>query len=158
TAIVVRMHEGGMGAQPAGDDSDAPPDPGVPERHLTDLVAGWSARQRQLAVAGMALAAAVVTWVFRFAQDDAFITYRFSRNFARGNGLVLNVGDRVEGYTNFLWTWFLSIPEKQGWDTPLFSVLVGIGLMVVTIFVADKVARLVFTKDQKLALLATAAL
>ena len=36
--------------------------------------------------------------------DDAFITYRYAHNLVHGNGLVFNVGERVEGYTNFLWT------------------------------------------------------
>ena len=36
--------------------------------------------------------------------DDAYISFRYARNFAEGNGLVWNLGERVEGYTNFLWT------------------------------------------------------
>jgi hypothetical protein len=36
--------------------------------------------------------------------DDSYISYRYARNLARGEGLVYNVGERVEGYTNFLWT------------------------------------------------------
>src|SRR5262245_54883150 len=39
-----------------------------------------------------------------FTVDDAYISYRFARNLARGLGLVYNPGERVEGYTNFLWT------------------------------------------------------
>src|SRR5262245_14911733 len=38
------------------------------------------------------------------AVDDAFISFRYARNLANGNGLVFNPGERVEGYTNFLWT------------------------------------------------------
>ena len=37
-------------------------------------------------------------------HDDAFISFRYARNLARGAGLVMNPGERVEGYTNFLWT------------------------------------------------------
>lgn len=36
--------------------------------------------------------------------DDALISLRYAENLATGNGLVWNVGERVEGYTNFLWT------------------------------------------------------
>ena len=43
-------------------------------------------------------------------QDDAFISFRYARNLATGAGLVWNVGERVEGYTNFLWTLLLAIP------------------------------------------------
>ena len=51
-------------------------------------------------------------WQQRSLFDDAFISFRFSRNFAEGHGLVWNVGERVEGYTNFLWTWGLGLLGK----------------------------------------------
>lgn len=35
--------------------------------------------------------------------DDAMIGMRYAENLARGHGLVWNPGERVEGYTNFLW-------------------------------------------------------
>ena len=38
------------------------------------------------------------------ATDDAFISFRYARNLIEGHGLVFNVGERVEGYSNFLWT------------------------------------------------------
>ena len=40
----------------------------------------------------------------RNVVDDAAISLVYARNLAQGNGLVFNVGERVEGYTNFLWT------------------------------------------------------
>src|SRR5690242_18138108 len=43
-----------------------------------------------------------------YVVDDSFITFRYVRNFVRGNGLVYNPGERVEGYTNFLWAMILS--------------------------------------------------
>jgi len=42
------------------------------------------------------------------AVDDAYISFRYAKNFARGHGLVFNIGERVEGYTNFLWTVLLA--------------------------------------------------
>ena len=44
-------------------------------------------------------------------QDDAYITLAYSKNLASGEGLVFNPGERVEGYTNFLWTLILSVPH-----------------------------------------------
>ncbi|MCY3930946.1 MAG: hypothetical protein OXH70_04460 [Acidobacteria bacterium] len=38
-----------------------------------------------------------------FLCDDAFISFRYARNLVGGHGLVFNPGERVEGYTNFLW-------------------------------------------------------
>ena len=43
-----------------------------------------------------------------YVVDDSFITFRYVRNFVRGDGLVYNPGERVEGYTNFLWAILLS--------------------------------------------------
>ena len=43
---------------------------------------------------------ASVSW---FLTDDAFISFRYVRNLLEGHGLVFNVGERVEGYSNFLW-------------------------------------------------------
>ena len=39
-----------------------------------------------------------------FLDDDAMISMRYASNLADGHGLVWNVGERVEGYSNFLWT------------------------------------------------------
>jgi len=45
---------------------------------------------------------------YRFIQDDAFITFRYVKNFLAGIGLVFNHGEFVESYTNFLWVVILS--------------------------------------------------
>ena len=31
------------------------------------------------------------------------------------------MGEPVEGYTNFLWTWFMALPERLGWSAPGIS-------------------------------------
>lgn len=45
--------------------------------------------------------------------DDAYISFQYAKNLAQGNGLVFNPGERVEGYTNFLWVILL---------TPLYKI------------------------------------
>ncbi len=49
-----------------------------------------------------------------FLCDDAFISFRYAKNFANGLGLVFNPGERVEGYTNFLWVIILSFFSLLG--------------------------------------------
>jgi len=49
-----------------------------------------------------------------FLCDDAYIMFRYARNLAHGHGLVFNVGERVEGYTSFLWVLQLSIGYLLG--------------------------------------------
>jgi len=40
--------------------------------------------------------------------DDAYISFRYVDNFIHGEGLIWNPGERVEGYTNFLWVLILA--------------------------------------------------
>ena len=49
--------------------------------------------------------------VINFISDDAFISFRYVKNFLNGHGLVFNPGERVEGYTNFLWVVILAISQ-----------------------------------------------
>lgn len=44
----------------------------------------------------------------RNVVDDALTSMQYAKNLALGNGLVFNVGERVEGYTNFLWVLFMA--------------------------------------------------
>ncbi len=100
--------------------------------------------RERLAVVVLLAAAAAAAWVFRFTQDDAFITYRYARNLARGEGLVFNPGERVEGYTNFLWTVIHAIPERLGWSTPVFSWVLSISMLLATVAVVLVIARELF--------------
>ena len=47
-------------------------------------------------------------WELKWIADDAFISFRYAENLLAGNGLVLNPGEYVEGYTNFLWLMLLA--------------------------------------------------
>jgi arabinofuranosyltransferase len=49
--------------------------------------------------------------------DDAYITLRYSKNLLLGNGPIFNIGERVEGYSNFSWMVLLAL---FGWvGTPM---------------------------------------
>ncbi len=45
---------------------------------------------------------------YKFIQDDTYISIRYAENLVNGDGLVFNSGERVEGYTNFLWVLILA--------------------------------------------------
>ncbi len=47
-------------------------------------------------------------WKLRWLCDDAFISFSYARNLSEGFGFVYQVGEYVEGYSNFLWTLLLS--------------------------------------------------
>jgi arylsulfatase A-like enzyme len=83
--------------------------------------------------------AAMLAWHARQLQffcDDSYISYRFSQNFAAGHGLVYNVGERVEGYTNFLWVVMLGGALQLGFGAEPASLVLGVAFLV---------AALVFT-------------
>lgn len=69
--------------------------------------------------------------------DDAFISFRCAENLVEGNGLVYNPGERVEVYTNFLWTVIIAGSMYLWHDPVIFSQIAGIlfYLMMVVIFI-----------------------
>ena len=65
--------------------------------------------------------------------DDAYISFRYARHFAEGSGLVYNVGERIEGYTNFLWTVLLGLAIRLGLDPVVTAKVLGAGCGVATL-------------------------
>jgi hypothetical protein len=67
-------------------------------------------------------------------HDDAWISFRYARNLVRGDGLVMNPGERVEGVTNFLWTVISAPILAAGADpvrwTQLLGAALALGLIV----------------------------
>nr|MBN2278525.1 hypothetical protein [candidate division Zixibacteria bacterium] len=61
-----------------------------------------------------------------FTQDDAFISYRYVKNFLNGDGLVFNMGERVEGYTNFFLIILMALFGRIGLDYIIVSKVIGI--------------------------------
>lgn len=61
-----------------------------------------------------------------YAVDDAYISFRYLDNFLNGYGLVFNPGEKVEGYTNFLWILTLIPLRLAGLSPELASLLVNI--------------------------------
>ncbi len=61
-------------------------------------------------------------------SDDAFISFRYAQNLVAGHGLVYNLGERVEGYTNFLWTVLAAGVIAGGGDVALWSHIAGVAL------------------------------
>ena len=72
----------------------------------------------------------------RFIQDDAFISFRYVQNFVDGHGLVFNIGERVEGYTNLLWVLILSALVRMNFDigntAQTLSLAFGVLVLVMT--------------------------
>lgn len=84
-----------------------------------------------------------LAYLNRFVQDDAFISFRYAKNWSDGHGLIWNVGDKspVEGYTNFLWVILMGMVERVHQDpvqwTMVLGLIFGFGTLVVTCRVTD---------------------
>jgi len=96
-------------------------------------------------------------WLTRrlwFIQDDAYISYRYVANLLDGHGLVFNIGERIEGFTNFGWVIYLALTGVFKLDFILVSRLTGLvfgaGLIILTYVLAR---RLFSGEDRWLALL-----
>jgi len=78
-----------------------------------------------------------------FIQDDAYISYRYVENFLNGDGLVYNIGERIEGFTNFAWVIYLIMLAKLGINYILVSQITGFifggGVIVLTYLIAGMI-------------------
>lgn len=85
----------------------------------------------------LVLLLAVGTWatlagrVWGFTVDDAFITFRYARNWAEGFGPTYNPGGGpAEGYTTFLWMLLMTLPHLLRLDVVPFAKIVGMAAML----------------------------
>jgi len=100
--------------------------------------AGDSGNRRLLEFAGFIIAVALLTVlqlkIFSLPpDDDAYISFRYAFNALLGHGLVWNVGEYVEGFSNPLFT-LLLIPfapqaETAAWLLTFISHLAGAGFV-----------------------------
>lgn len=88
-------------------------------------------------------AAGVGAYYARFALiDDAYISFRYAQNLLAGHGLVFNPGERVEGYTNFLWVMLLAGARALGVGFETASQVLGGGFgLLALVALTDFVPR-----------------
>jgi arabinofuranosyltransferase len=89
-----------------------------------------------LLAVGILLALQVAYWPY--TVDDAYISYRYAENVAKGFGFVFNPGERVEGFTNFLWVVLLAAAHWLGANTVLVSKILGGAFGVATLGLCAK--------------------
>ncbi len=99
------------------------------------MVKQFTSRNRQLVLLAGYLLVAIVIWLTvmsEFRLDDSFITYRYSRNFAQGIGLVYNPGDNVLSTTAPLYAMLLGalsliIPDFHFLGSLIGTLSIGFG-------------------------------
>lgn len=105
---------------------------------LAEISRAWGALRVPWALALAVCAVVIVAEYDAYrmewnVSDDAMTSMQYAKNLALGNGLVFNVGERVDGYTNFLWVLFM---------TPLYALCsaLGVGFVPVVIHVTVSIA------------------
>lgn len=73
--------------------------------------------------------------------DDAYISFRYARNLMEGHGLVFNIGEKVEGYTNFLWTTLLAPFIGLGVPPAPIAVMAGLAFGGMTLWLAYRLGN-----------------
>lgn len=106
--------------------------------------------QRRI-VTWLLLAGALVVFVYHarlywdLTEDDAYITYQYARNWVRGEGLVFNPGERVEGYSNFTWVLVSAAALRAGVDpvqcTKVIGLLSGAAALLLSFFMARRLLQ-----------------
>lgn len=76
-----------------------------------------------------------LAYELRWFGDDCFITLRYIDNWFAGKGLVYNEGERVEGYTHFLWMLLVSLFKLFGANTLQAALQLGLVCYALTLIV-----------------------
>ena len=77
-------------------------------------------------LSAVCLAALAHALWFNHTADDAYISFRYVDNWVRGDGLVFNPGERVMGYSNFLWVVLLYPFALVGIPIPTTARILGV--------------------------------
>jgi len=103
----------------------------------TESALSYPPRKAIYLLIGLALAALITgalhAYSLKYVNDDCFVSFRYAKNLINGLGLVYNAGERVEGYTNFLWTIIIASGMKMGFDPVQFSMVLGIVFYLLTL-------------------------
>ena len=89
--------------------------------------------------------------------DDAMVSMQYADNLVDGRGLTWSGGERVEGYSNLLWTLvmagvhLLGLPPSK---TSLAVMVIGALLLVLNVLVVHRIARLLAPGDGAVAAVA----
>lgn len=125
----------------------------------TALVTGWAilavvfvthARAASMVVDG-------VRWFW--LNDDQMISMRYAHNLVQGHGLVWNPGERVEGYTNPLWTLIMAAIHLLPLSVQKTSVavqVVNFALCSFVIWQALRLLRIITPEPPRVAAIAVA--
>lgn len=82
--------------------------------------------------------------------DDEMVSMRYAKNLALGNGLVWNIGERIEGFSNPLWTIYMSFFHLLNIPSNLVSLpiqLTNVLFLILNLIFVKKIAEFVSNKN-----------
>ena len=86
--------------------------------------------------------AILIVAAWPFTVDDAYITLRYAKHLAGGQGLVWNLGERpVEGYSNFLYVLLGAASYRLGLDPIVVYKALGVVALAVSGWLMYRIAR-----------------
>lgn len=110
----------------------------------------------------MALIAAALAVTLRqraACVDDAYVSFVFARNFAEGFGFVFNIGERIEGYSNFSWVLILAgLNRFFHASIPASAQFIGVFLGAINVWLTLGIARIILGDENRRWAIAAAAL
>jgi arabinofuranosyltransferase len=98
---------------------------------------------QNLIIIFLILLSVVLGFLYRFIQDDAYISFIYSRNLIRGDGLTW-FGNYVEGYTNFLWVIWIAVGFILKIEPVLWTQISGITFFALTVYFSWKASYQIF--------------
>lgn len=116
------------------------PDTGSPA-HRSSRDAHRRITDRSLLAVALILFALNLWRYGAYLLDDTFISFRYAENLVAGNGLVFNPGERVEGYTNFLFVLIAALCLWLGVDPVAATKAVGLACTVALLSTLARLAR-----------------
>lgn len=91
------------------------------------------------------LVSIIYSYKLKWLGDDIFIGLRYVQNLLAGNGLVYNKGERVEGFTDFLWimlisffTWLKRDPLNT---VQVLGILSSVGTLTLVSIITYKISK-----------------
>jgi arabinofuranosyltransferase len=99
-----------------------------------DARAGW------LALGAAAVVLVVHSLAYNFVTDDAYISFVYARNLAEHGELSFNLGQPVEGYTSFLWTFVIGLGMVAKIPPEWSSRVLGTACGLATLYLVFRIA------------------
>jgi arabinofuranosyltransferase len=103
----------------------------------------WASAHRSAIFIVLLIGSLALAWHNRFVLDDAFISFTYARNLVGGDGLTW-FGNRIEGYTNFLWVLWIAAGLLLHIDPVVWSQMSGLLAYAAALYAVWRLGYVIF--------------